>query len=478
MLTLLVIIPLLAAILTGFCKLPARPVALLAATINLILGVIVLTTGGQPLNGTDPDSWPTLDQLNFLGLSLNFGIQQVMLILTLIVTFAAVMGTKAPQAGSTMWYNSTLLISAGAIGAFLSDNLILFFSFHELALIPTFLMIGIYGRGNKRAIAWRATLYLGLGSLVLLAGLVMLIYQTQCTSFTALSNLAEIKANGVTAGLLLAGFGSLISLFPFHSWAAPAYASAPPPIAMMHAGVLKKFGLYGLFMLASVLPEGYFAGWNSVLFVLLACNVLWVGLVTINQKRLDLMLGNSSVMHMGYIFLAFAAFAANSGNDIAYKGGILLMLGHGLSIALLFLLCGSVERSTKSLEFATLGGLGAKLPKLALFFGMGAMASIGLPGFANFPGEIMTFFSGFKDWYNGNASFGGLQIATICCLWGLVISAVYMLRAYRNVFQGEESRIVKEALPMSMSERLAAFVLCFSLILIGLFPNTILHILQ
>lgn len=478
MLTALVLIPLIAALLTGFCKLPARPTAAIAAVLNLLIGCMAFYNANELC--------PALTACNWFQLTIGTGIQQVMVFLTLIVTLAAVVGTRAPREGAAMWYNSTLLISAGALGAFLSDNLIAFFSFHELALIPTFLMIGIYGRGNKRAIAWRATIYLGLGSMVLLAGLVLLITATGCQTFSDLAaTFANTKSSTFGAlipTLLIIGFGTLISLFPFHSWAAPAYASAPAPIAMMHAGVLKKFGLYGLFMLASVLPSDFFAPCLNWLLVLLVCNVIWVGWVTINQKRLELMLGNSSVMHMGYIFLAFAALIASGSpeaNPMAYKGGIMLMVGHGLSIALLFLLCGAIERSTGTLEYASLGGLGAKLPKLAFLFGMGAMASIGLPGFANFPGEFLVFFAGFQGWYSGNGvtSLGPVQIATVICLWGLVISAVYMLRGYRNIFQGPITRCSEEAKPLDSRARLAAAVLLFALLAIGLYPNLIFNVL-
>lgn len=478
MLTALVLIPLIAALLIGFCKLPARSTALTAVVLNLLIGCMAFfaSTGGCP----------TVSAFNFFQLTMASGIQQIMVFLTLIVTVSAVIGTKAPREGSAMWYNSTLLISAGALGAFLSDTLIGFFAFHELALIPTFLMIGIYGRGNRRATAWRATIYLGFASMVLLTGLVLLIAKTGCYSFSALAEtFAKAPASDMGAlipTLLILGFGTLVSLFPFHSWAAPAYAAAPAPIAMMHAGVLKKFGLYGLFVLASVMPSGFFAPCLNWLLVLLVCNVLWVGWVTINQKRVDLMLGNSSVMHMGYIFLAFAALIASGSldaNAMAYKGGIMLMLGHGLSIALLFLLCGSIERSAGSLEYAVLGGLGSKLSKLAFFFGAAAMASIGLPGFANFPGEFLVFFAGFQGWYSssGVTTLGPVQIATVLCLWGLVISAVYMLRGYRNVFQGPLTRSAEEAQPMLLRERMAAIILLCALVVIGIYPNIVFLIL-
>ena len=149
----------------------------------------------------------------------------------------------------------------------------------------------------------------------------------------------------------------LISLFPFHSWAPEAYASAPAPAAMLHAGVLKKFGLYGLLRVAlPLLPEGA-RHWSSLLLVLLIGNIIYVGLVTIAQKRLDWMLGYSSVMHMGYIFLGIA-----SANVIGVNGAALLMFAHGISIALLFALTGEIRHRTGTLEFTDLGGLAKAMP--------------------------------------------------------------------------------------------------------------------
>jgi NADH-quinone oxidoreductase subunit M len=191
------------------------------------------------------------------------------------------------------------------------------------------------------------------------------------------------------------------------------------------------------------------------------------------------MLGNSSVMHMGYIFLAFAALVALKGNNPwAIQGAALLMLAHGLSIALLFLLCGWVERATGTLELGALGGLGTKLPALAFIFGIGAMASIGLPGLANFPGEFMAFFSGFAGF---SGAFGPVQIATIFCLWGLVISAIYMLRAYRRIFQGDVSNACARVAgcgqgkcTLTHAQRSAAVFLAITLVLFGLLPNLVL----
>ncbi len=328
------------------------------------------------------------------------GMSLVMVLLSVIVALAAVLSGKSPEGNEKLYYGSSLLIAAGAIGAFASTDLFFFYAFHEMALIPTFLMIGMLGRGDRRGVAWKITIYLGLGSLVLLVGLAWLASLAGTFSIPEiLANRPEIDpaAQKGIAALLLIGFGTLVSLFPFHSWAAPAYASAPAPTAMLHAGVLKKFGLYGMLRIALPLVPDGLQVWLVPLLVLLLGNILWVGLVTISQKRLDTLLGSSSVMHMGYIFLAIAALIAVPGNTLALPAAVVLMFAHGISIALLFGLADRIERSTGSLDLADMGGLAKSAPKMAFLFGIAAMASIGLPGLANFSGEVLVFLSAFRE---------------------------------------------------------------------------------
>lgn len=494
MLIWLIIIPVIASVLIGFLHTPGRATALVSSLLTFLLGIgsiVALSMGADGTSLTHIGELPT-------SLSLYLPLSKPMLLLTVLVTLAAVLGLKAPDAAAERsWSISTLLISAGATGAFLSDNIVAFFAFHELALIPTFVMIGLYGRGERRTIAWRMTIYLGLASMVLLAGLILLYVQLGTMRFLEMRVMAAMGRMPVsaclTAGLLLAGFGTLVSLFPFHSWAAPAYASAPAPIAMMHAGVLKKFGLYGLILVACIFGpacDKFFGCWTNLLLILLLGNVLWVGCVTMTQSRLDTMLGNSSVMHMGYIFLGIAAFVTSgASNALAYQGAGMLMLAHGLSIALLFLLTDQIERRTGTLEFSAMGGLAHKQPMLGFFFGLAGMASIGLPLLANFVGEFSIFVSCFTgwepgatppsycwSWLNGLANaLGGLgpvQLTLIFALWGLVISAIYMLRAIRRIFAGELTPVCERAtLPLSCAEICSAALLSAALVLFGIAPG-------
>jgi NADH-quinone oxidoreductase subunit M len=455
---------------------PARKTALAASVLVFAAALVLVVSFDQGQHDFQHVTSFTISSewhLNFTtGID---GLSLVMILLATIVTLAAVWFTGTIERHENAFYACLLFISGGAIGAFASIDLFFFYAFHELALIPTFLLIGIWGSGNRVAAAWKITIYLAIGSFILLLGLILL-YQ----SFPASARSFDIRALNAAAGLgqisanaqrhvylvLLIGFGILISLFPFHTWAPEAYASAPAPAAMLHAGVLKKFGLYGLLRLAiPLLPEGAHH-WANLLVVLLLGNIIYVGLVTIAQKRLDWMLGYSSVMHMGYIFLGIA-----SATTLSTTGAVVLMFAHGLSIALLFALAGELRKQTGTLVFDELGGLGKVMPFASLAFGFGVFAAIGLPGLANFAGEIMIFFGAFKNGWEMDR-FHIFQIATVLALWGVVISTVYMLRAYRKTFMGTMSERWKEIVDLRPALRVPVALVVGGLLCYGFFPQS------
>lgn len=474
-----VFLPLLAALAIALGS-PARFTALGASAFALLFTLVLATRFATATHEEGAFQFESarllLDMEGFPKLALSFGldgISLVLLLLSTLVMLAAVWaapGEDKIDGSPRLYYLSLLLIGGGAIGAFCSTDLFFFYAFHELALIPTFLMIGLFGHGQDRLrTAWTVTVYLGVGSLILLVGLLMLVGASgsdtlQIADIVALVRDGEIGTtkSAWIFGLLLVGFGVLVSLFPFHSWAAPAYADAPAPVAMLHAGVLKKFGLYGLIRVAMpALPEGMQALGN-VLLILLLGNIIYLGLVTIAQKRLDRMLGYSSVMHMGYVFLGIAA-----ANQLGVSGAVLLMFAHGVSIALLFALCGWMREKFGTVHFEDLGGIAKHVPKLGLLFGFAAFASAGLPGFANFAAEVAVFFGAFGS----GESLSWIQWTTILALWGVVISAVYMLRAFRALFLGESPAKLSTPADMSWSARLPALLLLVALIAVGFVPE-------
>ena len=478
MLLLIVLAPILAALLI-ISGAPARKTALLFSIFNLFLSFLAFGLFDESNSSFQyVSSFPISPEwkLSFtVGLD---GLSLTMVLLATIVTVAAVWFTGTIDHHEGAFYACLLLISGGAIGAFASLDLFFFYAFHELALIPTFLLIGIWGSGNRSAAAWKITIYLAIGSFILLLGLILLYQSIPAGSRTL--DMRELKT--VAAGiapdaqrniylLLLIGFGILVSLFPFHTWAPEAYASAPAPAAMLHAGVLKKFGLYGLLRLAiPLLPEGA-QHWTGLLVVLLLGNIIYIGLVTIAQKRLDWMLGYSSVMHMGYIFLGIA-----TANILGTTGAAVLMFAHGLSIALLFAVAGELRARTGTLLLEDLGGLGKVMPFAGLAFGFGAFAAIGLPGFANFAAEIMVFFGAFQNGWEMER-FHVFQIATILALWGVVISAVYMLRAYRQVFMGTIQDRGKDLLDLRRGLRIPVTLLVAAMLWLGFYPQSLVRII-
>jgi NADH-quinone oxidoreductase subunit M len=350
--------------------------------------------------------------------------------------------------------------------------------FHELALVPTFLLIGIWGSGDRQAAAWKVTIYLAFGSFVLLIGLIGLYLSLPETDRTFdMRRIVELASSGaaqpqtVTYLLLFLGFGILVSLFPFHTWAPQAYASAPAPAAMLHAGVLKKFGLYGIIRLVTpVFPPEIAAPFNTLLLVLILGNILYCGYVAISQRKLDLMLGYASVMHMGYLFLGILSW-----KTLGVAGAAIMLVAHGLSIAALFALSGELRERTGTLDFAELGGLAKAMPAFGLLFGFATMASVGLPGFGNFAGEVMIFFGAFSAGTPAKSGFNEFQIATVVAVWGVVISAIFLLRSYRRIFMGPIGDKWKALPDIAMLPRLCVVGLILLLLVVGFFPQTVLH---
>jgi len=364
-----------------------------------------------------------------------------------------------------------LFMLSGLMGTFASIDVFFFYFFHEFALIPTFIMIGIWGGVGRRGAAIEMTIYLTVGALLSLVGLIALYVQSGVDSFSlielrdylASQPLSETVQNNIYA-LLLFGFGILVSLFPFHSWAPKGYAVAPTGAAMLHAGVLKKFGLYGLLQIAGPLLPAGAAHWFPWIVWLALGNIILIGLVTMAQKDLKMMLGYSSVMHMGYAFLGLACFSAAGAG-----GALLMMVAHGLSVALLFMLSTCIYHRSQTFDMTAMGGLVTKAPVLAAFFVAGSMASIGLPGFGNFWGEFTIFVALAENeltrWLVAPAAVG------------IIISAIYGLRAVAKIFFGPPSDAFADRMgsgaveDLKPFEKLPACILVVGLLFTGIFPR-------
>ncbi|HEY8996154.1 MAG TPA: NADH-quinone oxidoreductase subunit M [Lacunisphaera sp.] len=470
--------PLVAALIIAL-GLPKRFSTKLAAVAFAVPALIALWLWAQypAEGGTGYHYLSTLDTGLFAyGISLKLGLNGIalpMFLLAAIVGLAAGLYALRSQAERLKLYLILLLIMhGGLLGVFASVDIFFFYFFHELALIPTFIMVGIWGGRDRNYAAMKMTIYLTVGAMLSLIGLIALYTKSGASSFDLIALKEAVAAKGIghltqhnIFGLLMFGFGILVSLWPLHTWAPLGYGAAPSSAAMLHAGVLKKFGLYGLIQIAvPLLPLGA-AHWAWKLALLAAVgNVLVIGFVTMAQRDLKQMLGYSSVMHMGYCFLGIAALST-----VGTGGVVLLMVAHGLSVALLFLLATSIHHRTHTFDMSEMGGLAQKTPVLAALFVAATMASAGLPGFANFWGELTVFVSLWKF------SPGVTAIAVA----GVVISAIYGLRAAARVFFGPPTealqRVTAQHPPADIGwgERLPALLLLAALLFFGFYPKAL-----
>jgi NADH-quinone oxidoreductase subunit M len=427
--------PLLAALALAFVprnyRVVMRGVALLATLLSALLAIKMFVQFHAATPGYQFEqqvSW-----VRALGISYHVGVDGInvgLILMGALVAFAAAYVSWEIKTREKEFYILLLVMAGGILGAFASLDLFFFYFFHELALVPTFIMIGVWGRGEQKNYAtFQITLYLSLGALIALVGLIALYAQCGAGTFDIpvltqhlQANPLSINAQNLIFPLLLFGFGILVSLWPFHTWAPLGYGSAPSATAMLHAGVLKKFGLYGLIRIALPLLPQAAQNWMPVVAWLCLGNLVYCGWVAMRQKDFNWLVGYSSVAHMGFVFLGIATL-----NPLGVTGAVLVMIAHGFLAALTFGLNGYIDQQTGTLQIDQLGGLLRRLPFIGTALVMAAFAGCGLPGFANFAGEVTVLFGAWNTY----------RTVTILACWGaLLIGAIYMLRAVRAMLHG------------------------------------------
>lgn len=459
---------LLVALVPGNYRVIIRALALLTGLLTAFQAISIFS-GFQPgtagLQFVQQAEW-----IPSVGLSYHVGVDGLnvgLVLMAALVAFAAICASWEIERQVKLYYFLLLLVIGGAIGAFVSLDLFFLYFFNEIALVPTFLMMGIWGRGEQKGYAtFQITLYLTLGALVALVGLVALYALSGANTLNVVALkawLAErpltLQAQSLIFPLLLLGFGTLVGLWPFHSWAAAGYAAAPTATAMLHAGVLKKVGLYALIRVALPFMPAGVEKWMPVLALLCLGNILYCGWVAMRQRDMALLLGNSSLAHMGFCFLGLASVSV-----IGVTGVVLIMVAHGLLAALSFALNGYVLNRCGTTDMDKLGGLLRQMPFIGTVIIMAFMAGCGLPGFANFPGEMSVMFGAWKSlpWFVVAAAWGGL-----------VIAGVYMLRAIRTVVHGPVRAEFAHLTDANYWRRLPFLVLLAALLWFGIRPDSL-----
>ncbi len=458
-----------------------RRIAVTATGLSLVAAVWAVMTYDRARGGYQHEllvPWMTDLGINWhLGMD---GISATLALLHALCAFAGVLISYAIKDRVKEYYLFYLLLISGVFGVFLSLDLFFFYFFYEMAVIPMYPLIGIWGsdtreqgvvRFTKEYAAIKLTIYLTAGAVLALVGILWLYVGTGASTFDIVSLERQFAVTPVPANLqraifplLAIGFGFIVPLWPFHSWSPIGHAAAPSAVSMLHAGVLMKLGAYALIRIAmNLLPVGA-QTWLPVLAALCVMNIIYGGFVAMAQKDLKFIIGYSSSSHMGYVILGLACLTT-----LGLNGAVLLMFAHGIMTALAFALVGHVYDQCHTRYLPDLGGLAHQMPFIGACGVMAAMASSGLPGFANFVAELFVFVGGWDRY----------RVQTICAVFGVVITSVYMLRFVRGTFFGPVKPVyahVHDA--VSPFARLPYVLLALVLLGVGCWPAPLVRLVD
>ncbi len=472
MLSALIWIPLLGALLIGFGREPliparARLIALLTTGGTFVWTIVLgsqFDVGQAGMQFSEHLTW-----IEPLGLTYDLGMDGLSLPLValngLLTTIALASGTPSVSR-PRLYFILLLLLNASVTAAFLAQNLLLFFLFYEVELIPLYLLIGIWGGANRGYAATKFLIYTAISGILILAAFLGSTLLTGASSFAyepLLTQALPLGQQFFLLGALLIGFGIKIPLVPFHTWLPDAHVEASTPISVLLAGVLLKLGTYGLLRFGlGLFPEAWavLAPW---LASWAALSVLYGAFMAIAQTDMKKMVAYSSIGHMGYVLLAAAA-----ATPLSLLAAVCQMLSHGLIAAMLFLLVGVVYQKTGTRDLKVLQGLlnpERGLPLIGSLMILGVMASSGLPGMVGFVSEFLVF----------RGSFPIFPTQTLLSMVGTGLTAVYFLLLVNRVFFGRLSESVQDLPPVYWSDRAPAMILGALVLLLGLQPNWLIH---
>ncbi|MGO0122650.1 complex I subunit 4 family protein [Desulfothermobacter acidiphilus] len=451
-----------------------RMTAALATGISLVFTSVVYFLYDIPQGGLQFSQ--ELNWLPELGIRYSVGVDGLslpLLLLAALVGFAAVFAAGEIKVRVKEFFIWLLLLIAGIFGVFIAQNLFFFYFFYDLVIIPSYLLIVVWGSTRKEYGAMKLTLYHVAGSALLLLGIIAtVIYASRqlgevTFDLTALSSVyyaAEFQKWVFL--IMLLGLGVLVPLWPLHLWAPDGHVAAPTAISMLLAGVIMKLGGYGLMRLPLFFFPEAAHYWAPLIGGLCLVNVIYGAMVAMVQKDLKFVIGYSSVSHMGYVLLGVAAL-----DSLSLVGAGAQMFAHGVMTALFFAMVGNIYARTHTRELARLGGLAHQMPRVAAGFLLAGLASLGLPGFYNFVAEFFIFTGAFTAQGAVHQGLIGFRALAVVAIAGIVITAIYVLLVVKRVFFGppkEEWRALSDIRGMEM---IPLLLLGSVLLLFGLCPS-------
>ena len=408
--------------------------------------------------------------LDSLGITFSLGVDGIsvpMVLLTGVVMFTGVLMSWNIEHRTKEFFVLFFLLVAGVFGVFVSLDLFFFFFFYELAVMPMYLLIGVWGSSSdfgtflrpKEYGAMKLMLYLVAGSILVWVALIAVFVEGGIGTFSLLE-LEDVTFSEnfqrIFFPMFMVGFGILAGLWPFHTWSPDGHVAAPTSVSMLHAGVLMKLGAYGIIRIGiDLLPQGA-EDWMPMLIILGTINVVYGAVSAMGQRDLKYVIGYSSVSHMGFVLMGFATL-----NSIGVSGAVLQMFSHGIMTALLFALVGVIYDRAHTRDIGVLEGLTKRMGLTAAFFAVAGLTSLGLPGLSGFVAELMVFIGVFRDY----PVLGMLGIV------GVAITAVYILRLLAKVFFGPLDPRWKHLPDATRLEGFSMGILVVFLLVVGLYPK-------
>ncbi len=473
-----VIIPLVTLLGLALCNNKGiqviRAVATIGATALMALAACLVVyflrerAAGNEAQMLLQGSWDWYEPLNIkLALGVD-GVSVSMILLSAFIVFAGVFASWKMDPLPKQFFLWFFLLSTGVFGFFISIDLFTMFMFYEVALIPMYLLIGVWGSGNKNYSAMKLTLMLMGGSAFLMLSILGIYFHSNADGNLTMNLLDIAKNNAIPHNwqlflfpMAFVGFGVLGAMFPFHTWSPDGHASAPTAVSMLHAGVLMKLGGYGCFRIAIYLMPYAAAELGWIFITLTGISVVYGAFSACVQTDLKYINAYSSVSHCGMVLLAILMF-----NQTAMTGAVLQMLSHGLMTALFFALIGMIYGRTHTRDIRDMGGMMHIMPYLGVGYVVAGLASLGLPGLSGFAAEMSIFFGSFQESNLLNRVF------TVAACASIVITAVYILRVVGKLLFGEvQNEHHRSLTDADWFERLSTATLMVAVLAIGCFPN-------
>ena len=443
-----------------------RAVALATAGGCLVLSWGLLgyfDRGSAEQQFTEQTTWiPELGMTYRLGVD---GLSFPLVLLTTLLTLVALIASKSIERNPKGYYAWMLLLEFSILGVFVSRDWFLFYVFWEIALVPMFFLIGMWGGPQKERATMTFFLYTLAGSIFMLLGIFAIYLAADPHTFdmAALEESSEGWTRAFQIGPFLAffvGFAVKIPAFPLHGWLPLAHVQAPTPVSIMLSGVLLKLGAYGVLRIADTLPLGL-RWFLPGLLAMALVNILYGAFLAFRQTDLKAIVAFSSISHMGFVLLGIAAL-----NVTGVSGALLMMLAHGIITSGLFLLVGMLYERTKTLDVTQFGGLGSQMPVYAGLMTLALLASMGLPGLAQFVSEFQTLVGGFERW--------GMFV--LLASLGILVTATFTLRVIGTLFGGTLDARWAAIGDLSRRELAAAMPLAVLTVALGVYPSLALSL--